>query len=154
MSKVYYAPFDDSIMLPAEFLEAHAARAYALGQPPSVPPAAIAAALAAAPPALRDTAQRAAQQAAAAWSAMIAHKPQGLHDGQPFLPALESGLYEYLMLLGGRAGGKSHEVAEALVHLCSRVKKRVVCGREFQNSIRDSSHALLVNKIKAHRPYH
>lgn len=64
---------------------------------------------------------------------------------------MESGLYEYLILLGGRAGGKSHEVAEALVDLCSRKRKRVVCGREFQNSIRDSSHALLVSKIRAHR---
>ena len=82
---------------------------------------------------------------------MTAWKLHGTHDGESVLDAMRSGVYEYLVLLGGRAGGKSHEVAEAIIELCSETPKRVVCGREFQNSIRDSSHALLKGKIKGHR---
>ncbi|WP_290772739.1 phage terminase large subunit [Hoeflea sp.] len=91
-----------------------------------------------------------AQQGAKQWPAMCAYRPKGLHDDMPALEAMQSGLFEYLFLLGGRAGGKSHEVAEAIVELCATTPKRVVCGREFQVSIRDSSRSLLVNKIKAH----
>jgi len=53
----------------------------------------------------------------------------------------------YRILFGGRGGGKSHSVARML--LCKGVLKtiRVLCAREFQTSIKDSVHKLLVDQI-------
>jgi len=53
----------------------------------------------------------------------------------------------YRVLYGGRGGGKSHSVARML--LCKGVLKtiRVLCAREFQTSIKDSVHKLLVDQI-------
>jgi len=53
----------------------------------------------------------------------------------------------YRILHGGRGGGKSHSVARML--LCKGVLKtiRVLCAREFQTSIKDSVHKLLVDQI-------
>ena len=142
MPKTYFTPWDERLRCTASVLEAHNSLCLAAGVPVTTPPGAL-------PPATAQ-ARTAAALAASQWDAMCAWSLQGTHDGQDVLTALRSGLYEYLILLGGRAGGKSHEVAEALVDLCSQQRKRVVCGREFQNSIRDSSHALLVQKIKKH----
>lgn len=49
---------------------------------------------------------------------------------------------------GGRGGGKSHTIAMALVTLASQHKLRVLCAREFQNSISESVHQLLKDKIE------
>lgn len=53
----------------------------------------------------------------------------------------------YRVLYGGRGAGKSHSVARAL--LCKGVLGtiRVLCAREFQTSIKDSVHKLLVDQI-------
>ena len=53
----------------------------------------------------------------------------------------------YRVLFGGRGAGKSHSVARAL--LCKGVEStiRVLCAREFQTSIKDSVHKLLVDQI-------
>ena len=53
----------------------------------------------------------------------------------------------YRVLFGGRGAGKSHSVARAL--LCMGVKDtlRILCAREFQTSIKDSVHKLLVDQI-------
>ena len=53
----------------------------------------------------------------------------------------------YRVLYGGRGGGKSHSVARML--LCKGVINtiRVLCAREFQTSIKDSVHKLLVDQI-------
>ena len=53
----------------------------------------------------------------------------------------------YRVLYGGRGAGKSHSVARAL--LCKGVLDtiRVLCAREFQTSIKDSVHKLLVDQI-------
>ena len=53
----------------------------------------------------------------------------------------------YRILYGGRGGGKSHSVARML--LCKGVLNtiRVLCAREFQTSIKDSVHKLLVDQI-------
>jgi hypothetical protein len=40
---------------------------------------------------------------------------------------------------GGRGGAKSHSVAGALVALAAKSPLRIVCAREIQNSLRDSS---------------
>ena len=53
----------------------------------------------------------------------------------------------YRVLYGGLGAGKSHSVARAL--LCKGVLDtiRVLCAREFQTSIKDSVHKLLVDQI-------
>lgn len=49
---------------------------------------------------------------------------------------------------GGRGSGKSHAVATYLVIVSSQSCKRIVCARQFQNSIADSSKTLIEIKIK------
>lgn len=56
----------------------------------------------------------------------------------------------YKNLYGGRGGGKSHAVAEYLILRALTEPILVMCGREYQNSINDSVHKLLVNKIEQH----
>ena len=70
----------------------------------------------------------------------------------PQFPAKLKCLFEpknsrYRILYGGRGAGKSHSVARAL--LCMGVKDtlRILCAREFQTSIKDSVHKLLVDQI-------
>jgi len=47
------------------------------------------------------------------------------------------------IIYGGRAGGKSWAIALALMVLGLKKKYRILCTREFQNSIADSVHKLL-----------
>jgi phage terminase large subunit len=54
----------------------------------------------------------------------------------------------YKCLYGGRGSAKSHTAAEALLIIGRRSPKRILCGREFQNSIAESVHKLLENKIE------
>lgn len=49
---------------------------------------------------------------------------------------------------GGRGAAKSWGIAEALVRLAAALPLRVLCVREFQNSIKDSSHKLLKDTIE------
>lgn len=51
------------------------------------------------------------------------------------------------ILYGGRNSAKSWGVAEALVRKSNEEKIRVLCTREYQNSIRDSSHRILQDTI-------
>jgi phage terminase large subunit len=51
--------------------------------------------------------------------------------------------HRYKVFYGGRGSGKSFAIAEALVLMASSVEIRVLCCREIQNSIRDSSYQLL-----------
>lgn len=50
---------------------------------------------------------------------------------------------------GGRGAAKSEEYAEKLVYFAWAHGDKVLCGREYQNSIEDSSYALIVAKIDA-----
>lgn len=54
----------------------------------------------------------------------------------------------FRVLKGGRASGKSHGFAEALIERMAEKPTRVLGCREIQKSIRDSVKALLVKKIK------
>ena len=57
--------------------------------------------------------------------------------------------YRYKVLYGGRGSGKSYAVADTLIfHTCQK-QCVVVCGREFQNSIKDSVHSLICQRIEA-----
>lgn len=53
----------------------------------------------------------------------------------------------YKVLYGGRGGGKSWAMARALLLLGARKKLFIVCGREFQRSIKESVHRLLVEQL-------
>ena len=57
--------------------------------------------------------------------------------------------YRYKIIYGGRGSGKSFAVAEALLLISTTKKCLILCGREFQNSIRDSVHSLLRQRIDA-----
>src|SRR5690242_8950692 len=65
---------------------------------------------------------------------------------RPFIPEAFSGLwqyYRYRAYYGGRGSAKSWSIARALVWRAHTEKKRILCAREFQSSIRDSVHRLL-----------
>lgn len=70
-----------------------------------------------------------------------------VHLGQKYLDLFKPSRHK--AYYGGRGGAKSHAFATALVILASRHSLRIVCARQFQNSIRDSVKELLENKIKA-----
>jgi len=62
------------------------------------------------------------------------------------IPAHYKMLYQprrYKITYGGRAGGKSWAIAFALLVLGAEKQLRILCTREFQNSISDSVHKLL-----------
>ena len=54
----------------------------------------------------------------------------------------------YKILYGGRGSAKSWLIARALIELAVRYKMRVLCTREFQNSIKDSVIQLLSDTIE------
>lgn len=62
----------------------------------------------------------------------------------PGLPTIE-----HFAFYGGRGGSKSHSIAEAVVGRASQKEERIVCGRQYQNSIKDSVMELLEIKIKS-----
>jgi phage terminase large subunit len=55
--------------------------------------------------------------------------------------------WRYLVYYGGRSGGKSRAVAEALLLRGRNKQLRILCTREIQNTIRDSVHKLLKDLI-------
>lgn len=57
--------------------------------------------------------------------------------------------FRYKVLYGGRGSGKSFAVADALLEISLYKKNLILCGREFQNSIKDSVHSLLAQRIEA-----
>lgn len=56
--------------------------------------------------------------------------------------------HRYKSLWGGRGGAKSWTVATALLIRCMQSTTRVLCARELQNSIKDSVHRLLADRIE------
>lgn len=53
----------------------------------------------------------------------------------------------YKIYYGGRGGAKSWSFARALIQKACKGKKRILCTREYQNSIADSVHRLLSDQI-------
>lgn len=53
----------------------------------------------------------------------------------------------YLIVYGGRGGGRSWNVARVLLSIAAQQKKLILCTREIQKSIRDSVHRVLKNQI-------
>ena len=66
---------------------------------------------------------------------------------EQFTPLYEDYATRYLVFYGGRAGRKSWEIARALLIRAMNYPVRILCGREFQNSIADSVHKLLSDQI-------
>lgn len=67
------------------------------------------------------------------------------------LPKIFKFLFEpsrYKAAYGGRGSGKSHSFATALVLKASETPLRILCCREIQKSIKDSSKRLIDDKIK------
>lgn len=58
-------------------------------------------------------------------------------------------MHPYKVGWGGRNGLKSWSFADALLALGANQKLRIVCGREVMNSLADSCHALLTDRIQA-----
>lgn len=54
----------------------------------------------------------------------------------------------YKTYYGGRGGAKSWNIARGLIALAYTSKRRILCCREFQTSIKDSVHRLLVDQIQ------
>ena len=65
---------------------------------------------------------------------------------RPFLPLIQEQA-RYKVFYGGRGGAKSWAFARALLVMGLQRKLRVLCCREFQNSIADSVHKLLSDQI-------
>lgn len=64
-----------------------------------------------------------------------------------FKPIFED-TYRYLIYKGGRGSGKSWGIADSLLMISRMKKVRVLCTRQFQESIKKSSYKLLVDRIK------
>lgn len=86
------------------------------------------------------------------WSLKLAiDLPAMLDCPAKMLPLLtEFNNYRYFLCRGGRGGGKSYNIASDILYIGSIRKVRVLCGREVQNSIKDSVHTLLSDIIKRH----
>lgn len=54
----------------------------------------------------------------------------------------------YKVFYGGRGSGKSESAARGLICEAARREIRVLCAREYQNSMRDSVHSLLAGTIE------
>ena len=66
------------------------------------------------------------------------------------IPRLVTELWEpcrYKVLFGGRGGGKSIAIADALLLEGARTKQLIACFREYQNKLDESVYALLVERI-------
>ena len=55
--------------------------------------------------------------------------------------------YNYFLIDGGRAGGKTQRIARLLLLLAMQNKVRIFCGREIQATIKDSVYTALKNII-------
>lgn len=69
--------------------------------------------------------------------------------GEKFLPLFQP--YRHKAFFGGRGSAKSHTFATALSIISAKLPRRIVCARQFQNSIRDSVKELLELKMRSMR---
>lgn len=59
--------------------------------------------------------------------------------------------YRIFLIDGGRGGAKSHSVARLLLYLNEKYKLRTACGRETQDSIKESVHQLLSELVNQYQ---
>lgn len=67
-----------------------------------------------------------------------------------FMKELHQDNYTDFVLTGGRGGAKSYTAGLGVLSLASSGKKKILCLREIQKSIRDSVHDLLGQQISLH----
>ena len=60
--------------------------------------------------------------------------------------------FSYFFSHGGRGGGKTEYIAEALALVGTQKPLRILCAREFQGSIEDSVKGALLDKMNEHFP--
>lgn len=65
----------------------------------------------------------------------------------PFYCLLHKKGVKYKIAYGGRGGRKTWSVAEAIIRRMAEEKILVLCGREYQNTIADSVHRVLLGTI-------
>lgn len=75
--------------------------------------------------------------------------PEIINLPPKLLPLItDLGKYRYFLIEGGRASAKSQSIARFILYLCEHHQGlRVVCGREIQNRLEESVHALLSDLI-------
>jgi phage terminase large subunit len=74
--------------------------------------------------------------------------PELLNIPEKLVPIIDGiNYYKYIFLEGGRVGGKTHSVGRLLLYLGEQRRCRITCGREVQNTIDESVHALLKDMI-------
>ncbi len=66
----------------------------------------------------------------------------------PIMLSLFDGPARYRVCYGGRGAGRSWSFARALIVRSLQSRIRILCAREFQNSIADSVHTLLSDQIE------
>src|SRR4030042_2828860 len=66
----------------------------------------------------------------------------------PKLKSIYSSTHRFIDLYGGRGSGKSWTISDFLLIKGYEKRKRILCGREIQNSIKDSVHKLLSDRIE------
>lgn len=66
----------------------------------------------------------------------------------PFITDLDK--YRYFLADGGRGGSKSQSIARILLYWSEQKPLRIVCGREFQNSIEESVYTIFKDLILAY----
>lgn len=143
--RTFFAPWPgDRARYPAAALERHSAHCRALDLPDETHPSVV-------KPLLTAVAIQRGVEAVEMLEMMESWYPA--HYDRTDTSSVRSNIlvigYRHYAFYGGRGGSKSHGAGEAVIELASTKYERVVCGREFMNSIRDSSRALLIQKIKA-----
>jgi len=74
--------------------------------------------------------------------------PKILEVPPKLLPLItEFDKYRYFLIEGGRGSGKSQAVGRFLCYLNEQYRLRSVCGREVQNNLDESVHALLKDLV-------
>lgn len=152
MTKHFKPPWSGDVgRYPAVALEKHSALCRIIDVPDATHPLDLRDMIADLDTEDRRAAMVAAQNAAERLDQICAWGPKFDNPIEPMRDALRNPNHEHICLLGGRGGGKSHEIADAIVEIGSTEKHRVVCAREFMVSIADSSKALLQDKIDKSR---
>lgn len=64
---------------------------------------------------------------------------------QPIIPGITE--YSYLLLEGGRSGGKTQSIARFILYLCELKPLRIVCGRELWTNIEESVYTVFKDII-------
>lgn len=77
----------------------------------------------------------------------MSRRPPKIELPKPFAPLFQP--QRYKVFWGGRGGGRSWAAARAIAIMGAAKPLRFLCAREYQKSIQDSVHRLLVDQIEA-----